>query len=357
MHILPAQAMRLSTEFFEQAGAPPESARAVSAHLVESSLMGLNSHGVIRIPEYLAKIDAYANGAEIPGGAINPAAQPSIETHDSGARVNGVGGFGQVAAYIAADTAADIAKVKGMSLVTTTNMGHIGRLGAYVTRVADAGLGAIGFCSAPRWGHWVSPFGGRDGRFATNPIAYAFPNAGGQPLVADFATSSITEGAVRYIRNTGGTLPADTLRDSAGEPTNDPNDLYTDPRGTIQPLGGATGGHKGTALSVLVEIMSTILAGDNPVDPKRIGNNMTLVVFATTSDFASTVESYVEYVRSSESVDQTRPVMMPGDRENAQLAAATVVEFDDATWRTLTERGNTVGIDMEQFVDADRGRG
>jgi len=349
-----AHAIQLGTDFFCQAGAPADNARAVAEHLVESSLMGLHSHGVIRIPEYLAKIDAFHSGTAIPGGPIDPRAQPIVERRGSGgARVNGQRGFGQVAANYAATTAVELAAANGVALVTATNMGHIGRLGAYATRVAKSGFGALAFCSAPKWGHWVSPFGGRDGRFATNPIAYAFPNAEGHPLVADFATSATTEGAVRYARNTGGLLPEGMLRNANGDSTTDPNDLYSDPRGTIQPLGGATAGHKGTALGVLVEVMSTIVAGEDPVDNERVGNNMTLVAFATANDFPELMKSYAEYVRSCRSVAPERPVMMPGDRELGNLARSSAVEFDEATWEALTERGKQAGIDITYYSVAD----
>ena len=354
MRVDRVQAVQLGTDLFCLAGAPADNAHSVAEHLVESSLMGLHSHGVIRMPEYQARIDAFQGGTTIPGGPIDPEARPTLERHGSGvARVDGHRGFGQVAAYFAADTAAQLAAENGVALVTAANMGHIGRLGAYAARVAELGFGTLAFCSGPKWGHWVSPFGGRDGRFATNPIAYAFPNAEGQPLVADFATSAITEGAVRYTLNTGALLPVDTLRNAEGVPTRDPHDLYTDPQGTIQPLGGATAGYKGTALGVLVELMSTIMAGESPVDEERGGNNMTLVAFAIDNDFPEEMKTYCEYVRSSRSVAPEHPVMMPGDRELANLARSSAVEFDGATWAALSERGERVGIKTSTYLPSN----
>src|SRR6185295_3601784 len=106
----------------------------------------------------------------------------------------------------------------------------------------------------------VAPFGGIEGRLATNPIAFAIPN-GSTPVVADFATSAMPEGRVRTARNTGRRLPDGVLQDASGRATDDPTVLYEEPEGTLLPLGGPLFGHKGYAMAILVEAMATLLAG------------------------------------------------------------------------------------------------
>jgi uncharacterized oxidoreductase len=246
---------------------------------------------------------------------------------------------------VAADLASELASAHGASVVLARHLGHIGRVGAYVAAVADRGLVALAFCSGPQSGHWVAPFGGREGRMATNPLAYAFPTSQG-PVVADFATSSATEGNLRYLRNQKKPAPDGFLRDAAGAPTTDPSVIYTQPRGTIQPLGGETQGHKGSALGILVDAMASLLAGDDVTDANRKGNNLALIAIAPRGQFVDAADNMAEYIRSTPPLDPVRPVMMPGDRENANLNAASSVLIDDVTWAELGERSQRHGLVM-----------
>jgi len=180
---------------------------------------------------------------------------------------------------------------------------------------------------------------------ATNPMAYAFPTSQG-PVVADFATSAATEGNLRYLRNQKKPAPDGFLRDASGAPTNDPSVIYTEPRGTIQPLGGETQGHKGSALGILVDVMASVLAGDDVTDASRRGNNLSLIAVAPQDRFEHLAGNMADYIRSTPPLDSARPVMMPGDRENANLSAASSVLVDDVTWSQLAERAERHGIAM-----------
>ena len=327
----------LVVDLFVAQGAPPAHAEIVADHLMESSRMGLHSHGLIRVPQYY---DAVASGE------IDPKAVPSREQLGIAiCRIDGHWGFGQVAAHVAADIACELAGATGVSIVLARHLAHIGRVGAYVAAIADRGLVALAFCSGPRFGHWVAPFGGREGRMATNPMAYAFPTSQG-PVVADFATSAATEGNLRYLRNQKKPAPDGFLRDASGAPTNDPSVIYAEPRGTIQPLGGETQGHKGSALGILVDVMASVLAGDDVTDASRRGNNLALIAVAPQDRFEHLADNMADYIRSTPPLDSARPVMMPGDRENANLSAASSVLVDDVTWSQLAERAERHGIAM-----------
>ncbi len=319
----------LVVDLFVAQGAPPAHAEIVADHLIESSRMGLHSHGLIRVPQYF---DAVASGE------IDPKAVPIREQLGAAmCRLDGQWGFGQVAAHVAADIACELALASGVSAVLARHLAHIGRVGAYVQAIADRGLVSLAFCSGPKFGHWVAPFGGREGRMATNPMAYAFPTSAG-PVVADFATSAATEGNLRYLRNQNKPAPAGYLRDASGAPTNDPSVIYVEPRGTIQPLGGETQGHKGSALGILVDVMASLLASDDVTDASRRGNNLCLIAIAPQDSFEHLADNLAEYIRSTPPLDPARPVMMPGDRENANLSAASSVVVDDVTWSQLAKR-------------------
>lgn len=262
----------------------------------------------MRLPQYVAEIER---------GEIDPRATPAVETLGRvRVLIDGNRSFGQVAAAAAIEVLAPIAREYGVALASVRRAGHAGRVGAYPTALARRGLVGVAFCSGPRSGHFVSPFGGREGRLATNPIAYGFPTLG-EPVVADFATGAAPEGRIRLLRDTNMRAALDELLDARGQPTDDPNVLYATPAGTIRPLGGTSQGHKGSALGILVELLGTLVAGDDPTDGSRVGNNVTLVAIAVDGDFVERSQRFVDYIRSATPIDAERPVLMPGDRELA----------------------------------------
>jgi LDH2 family malate/lactate/ureidoglycolate dehydrogenase len=335
------EAYSLIVGLFEAQGAPASHAGTVARHLVESSLMGLHSHGVIRVPQYLDAVETRE---------IDPRAEPTREALGPAlCRVDGRWGFGQVAGHFAVGAAVELAETHGASVVVARHLAHIGRVGAYTAAIADRGQVGLAFCSGPKSGHWVAPFGGREGRMATNPMSYAFPTSRGA-VVADFATSSATEGNMRYLRNMGRPAPEGLLRDWSGAPTTDPAVLYVKPTGTIQPLGGELQGHKGSALGILVDVMATLLAGDDVVDASRQGNNLALIAISARGPFQANADRLADYIRSTPSLDPGQPVMMPGDRELNARAAATSIVVDDVTWRQIVERAKKHGLKLPKPV-------
>ena len=132
---------------------------------------------------------------------------------------------------------------------------HIGRLGAYVEEMAREEQIGLLMANAHGRGAIIAPWGGAEGRLATNPIAVGIPTGDPQaPIVLDMTTSAVAEGKVRVRLNSGEPVPDGWMLDGNGQPTNDPADLYTEPRGTILPFGGSAG-HKGYGLGVIVDLL------------------------------------------------------------------------------------------------------
>ena len=309
-------------------GASADHADVVVEHLLEADAMGLRSHGVMRVPQYLA---------EIKTGEIDPQAAPRIAQSSPGrAAVDGGKGFGQVVGHAMADEAVRLAAEAGISFVTGRYMGHTGRIGAYAEAMARRGAVGIAVCSGPRNGHWVAPFGGLEGRLATNPIAFAFPTDKRPPVVADFSTSVAPEGVIRNLLHRGLAAPPGALRDAHGASTDDPAALYRTPRGAIQPLGGPIG-YRGTALAILVEILAAPLAHDDTDDLGRQGSNLAMIAIGADDHFAERAARMVDYIRSCPPIDPANPVMMPGEREHS---AATrlgdgPINVDRPTWLAM----------------------
>jgi LDH2 family malate/lactate/ureidoglycolate dehydrogenase len=327
---------RIGSELFVAAGASERDAETVMTHLLEAEEMGLRSHGVMRVAQYMAEIEA---------GELDPRAAVSVETTQPGrAAVDGGGTFGQVVGIRMAQVAVELARLTGIGLVTGRRMGHTGRIGAYPEWIAAQGLVGIAVCSGPPSGHWVAPFGGREGRIATNPIAFGYPVAGGPPVVADFSTAATAEGVIRSLSHRGLDAPDGWLRDAQGEPTTEPGALYTSPRGTIQPFGGAQG-FRGTALGLFVEVLATLLAGDEVDDRRRTGSNLAVMAIATGIGFADLAAGMNRHIRSATPIDPSRPVLLPGQREQINRAAAgQTIEIDTPTWTAIADAARRAGI-------------
>ena len=319
-------ARNLVCSMFEAYGVPSRSSTVVADHLVENSVLGVHSHGLIRLPQYVE---------EILRGEIDPVATPAPARRENAiVYVEGNRCFGQLAGSLAAAEAVLAARAHGISLVLVRHTGHAGRIGAYTQEIARQGLIALGFCSGPRSGHRVAPFGGKDPRLATNPISYAIPTSG-DPLVADFSTAVSPEGRIRLLRARGLAAQPGTLLDAQGTPTTDPGVLYTEPKGSILPFGGLELGYRGFALALLVESMATLLAGDDTVDESRYGNNLAFIAIVPPPGFTGRVQRTADYIRSAKPINPAQPVLLPGEPEQISRRRSRGVLIDRETWSSI----------------------
>jgi len=333
-----------ATELLTAGGVGPEEAAVVAESLVGANLRGYDSHGVMRIPFY---IDRAKKGEVVPGAEFEVLTEgPSRMT------VDGHWGFGQTQALRLTRRLIEKAKASGVAVGTMIRCSHVGRLGEYCEMAAEAGQ--VGMMTVNNHGavHRVAPPGGKASRLSTNPVAFAIPN-GDVPIVLDFCTSATAEGKVRVKRIAGELCPDGWLLDSEGRPTNDPNDLYGEPHGTIRPMGGDQP-HKGYGLSLVVEILSGALSGgvcarEVPINP--IGNCVFMMVldpaqFGGAEHFASEVGSLVDFVRSCPRVEGVDKIVLPGDPERQILAekSAAGIQFDPGNWAQLANLANQLGV-------------
>jgi uncharacterized oxidoreductase len=333
--------MALGKALLERAGAPARHADIVMDHLIESSRMALHSHGVMRIPQYLAEIEPKI---------IDPRAEPEIvKTAPSRLSVDGRRGFGQVVGMLMVEALIPLAKATGIAMANGRHLGHTGRIGAYPETLAKAGLVGLAVCNGAPSGHWVAAFGGSDGRISTNPIAVGWPVEGQAPVVADFSTATAPEGVIRVMRNRGEDAPEGYLRDATGRLTRNPNVLYAKPKGAIQPLGG-TLGYRATALALFVEVLTTMLNGDAVDDHARKGTDMTILAIAPQSGFADLARGLSDHMRASPPLDPSQPVLMPGDRENAAMKKARAIRVDRPTWAALELAAKKAGLKMPTVI-------
>jgi uncharacterized oxidoreductase len=263
--------------------------------------------------------------------------------------VDGDFGFGQVVARRATEVALDKAGRQGLAAVGTRRANHIGRLADYAELAAARGFVAMIWTNAPS-AVSVVPHGGISRRLSTNPLAVAVPGAnGGVAISVDLATSIVAEGKVRVKRNRKEPLPAGWAIDAEGRPVTDSSAFYGPPRAGLLPMGG----HKGTALSLVVEVMAGILSGTGAISPRPgpvLNGVFVLLVevarFLALADFTAQVADLVGFVKSASPAQGVAEVLVPGEPE-AQMEAARRaggIPVEAETWRQIEQIAAELGV-------------
>jgi uncharacterized oxidoreductase len=314
----------------------PEEALVVARSLVESNLRGHDSHGVIRIPQYL---DFLRKGAYRAGAPLEILDEtPALLAAD------GNWGFGQVQAQRLLAKLVEKARALGVAAGTIRHCGHIGRLGEYAERAAGDKLAFIGTVNSHGGGRRVAPPGGTEGRISTNPICIGAPTPAA-PLILDFSTCVAAEGKVRVLHQKGEQVPEGWLLDAKGQSTTNPDVLYQEPRGTILPLGGAQA-YKGFGLGLMLDALAGGLSGGACSQPgpfSGVGNAVMFILldvarFGGVEHFLKETGALAEFVRSC----PARPgesILLPGDPERQMLEQRrkSGIPVPDSLWETLKE--------------------
>src|SRR5262249_42428713 len=179
----------LAQDLFVAAGVPPEDAAVVATSLVEANLAGHDSHGVIRVVQY---VQALADGLLRAGVTLNIVSEtPAVLVAD------GQWGLGQVQAHRLLRALVPRARALGVAAGTLRQCGHVGRLGEYGEAAARQGLALFATVNNHGTGRLVAPPGGVEGRLGTNPLCLAAPGGGGPPGGLGIRTSLCAAGQVR----------------------------------------------------------------------------------------------------------------------------------------------------------------
>jgi uncharacterized oxidoreductase len=338
---------------FAAAGSDEGEATIIADHLLEANLRGHDSHGVGMIPSYLRNLG---------GGKVVPNEKGHVAS-ESGSLIvyEGARGYGQIVARAATEVGIAKARETGVAVVALRNAHHIGRVGTYGEMCAIAGLVSMHFVNITDQRPAVAPWRGGDGRFGTNPVCIAMPGPSpDRPIILDMATSRIAMGKVRVARNKGEAIGADTLLDSDGKPTNDPNVMYRRPRGALRTFGE----HKGYGLAFICEMLGGALTGSGTMRPERqnaesVTNGMLMVVIDPSrlvdqAWLANEVQAMTAYVTASKPINPNEPVLIPGDPERQRRAERQRdgVPVDEETWREIVEAARGVNVLVEAPMKA-----
>lgn len=327
-------------DLWDAAGSTPEEAQLVADHLIGANLAGYDSHGVAMVMPYVLSLKE---------GKLQLNQRITVVT-DSGTLlvVDGNRGIGQSIAHQTMELAIGRAHESGVAIVGLRNSHHIGRVGHWAEEAIEAGMASIHFTNVVSRA-LVSPYGGTQARFGTNPFTVGLPRKGAPPILLDFATSAIAVGKVRVAYNKKGKMPGGVLIDHEGKPTENPAVMYEEPRGALL----TAAGHKGYALAMVCDLLgSTLFGGATPLpsrlDVPGIYNNMLVIVFdpsrfGAAEHFERETREFVEYVQSARRDKPEEPIQVPGDPERrCREERARALPVDAGTLRTLDEAAREI---------------
>jgi len=237
---------QLLRAIFQHHGCSEKVAAALACNCASAQRDGAHSHGVFRMPGYVSTLAS---------GWVNGQAEPKVTDVAAGyVRVDAAGGFAQPALAAARPLLVSKARNAGIAVLAIHNSHHFAALWPDVEPFADEGLVALSVVNSMTC---VVPHGAQKPLFGTNPIAFAAPCAGHPPIVFDMATSAVAHGDVQIAARAGQALPEGMGVDADGQPTTDPQAILDG--GALLPFGG----HKGSALSMMVELLAAALTGGN----------------------------------------------------------------------------------------------
>ena len=339
---------RIGIQLFTGCGAPLEDVLILVDHLVDTSLMGLDSHGIMRYSQY---VDGVMDGTIKPGVPVHITKEsPSTATVDCGFN------FGQVGAKFMVRVVCEKAKQENIACVVSENCNHIGRLGAYTQEIAENNLVGFGVVNSSKHGHWVVPYGGRQGRLATNPLSFAVPSNGLHPIVLDMSTAMVSEGKIRAVMYQGKTMPQGFIQDAEGKPVTDPVAFYGPPKGTILPLGSPYHGYKGFGLGLLVEILGGVLAGNSTAEDLPYINGLCLVAinpeaFAGSDIFKGLIDEMTGYMKTTPPAMGFDEVVLPGelDFRTYEKRLKEGIPVDEDVWQLIKQASQKVGVTIPEL--------
>jgi delta1-piperideine-2-carboxylate reductase len=246
VHLYLDELAALLASVFERHGASPQVALCLARNCAAAERDGAASHGLFRVPGYVATLKS---------GWLDGRADPVVDTSRAGLiRVDAANGFAQPALAAATDAARAAARSGGVAVVAIRNSHHFGALWLDVEPFAREGFVAITYVNGYSR---VAAFGGRDPVYGTNPMAFASPREGADPLVFDQASSAISFGDMRIAARDGRTVPPMSGVDRAGAATTDPAAILDG--GALLPFGG----HKGSSIAMMIEILAGALTGSS----------------------------------------------------------------------------------------------
>jgi len=240
----PQELFRLAKQALVNAGAHATMAETAAQHLVRAEEQGLPTHGMSRVPFYCSMLkNGRAEGKARPSMVADKAAVCLIDNAD---------GLPYESAAWAIEEVIQRARRNGIGFAGIRNSAHVGVLGIHLQKVAQAGMVGVAFTNSPAA---IPAWGGKKALFGTDPVAFAFPRQGADPIVVDLALTTVTRGKIMVAMQKGEKIPEGWALDRHGKPTTDPKEAIE--QGSLFPIGGT----KGAMLALAFELVCAALTG------------------------------------------------------------------------------------------------
>jgi len=321
-------------------GVPEDEAQIVAAALADANLAGHDSHGVIRVSQY---IDWLEHGILVPKAEIT-----IMQDTDNLAMITGNYGFGQIIGRWAMEIGIKKAKKCGFAIVGLKHSGHLGRMGDYPAMAVKEELLSLHFINTHGGGKLVAPFGGSERRMSANPIAAGIPIKGNRPLSLTFQRPRSPAGKSMWLTIEGYRFQKAALL-IASESRQRTHPIFVEGEGALLNFGG----HKGFALGLLCDILAGALCGAPCSSPEsdRVANAMLSIIldpgiFRDKDGFYAEVTRYLAYVKSSALRPGFEEILYPGEPEmrTAAKRSASGIVIDDQTWSEMVAAGLRYGV-------------
>lgn len=318
-----------------------EHAKIITDTLLFAELRGIKSHGIVRLPTYVKRLESGVMQAE--------ATMAFLENEGATGVLSANNGFGQLAGYRAMTAAMEKAREYGTGVVVVRQSNHFG-VAAYYSMLAARKdmIGIVATNASPA----IAPFRAKAPLMGTNPLSIAVPAGSEAPIVLDMSTSEVARGKIRYAELTHKSIPLGWALDRDGRPTIDPGEAL---KGSLVGIGGP----KGSGLSLVIDILcgvlsNTALTGEvlNITDcsgPAGTGHffcAIDIAKFVKPQQFKENIDKIIKTIKALPSVDGG-PVYLPGEIEHrlAEKAADTGISLAEEVVAELNEVAERYGIE------------
>jgi LDH2 family malate/lactate/ureidoglycolate dehydrogenase len=293
--------------------ATDEEATVVAEILVQADMRGTETHGVHLLTLLPERVNA--------GMLQIPTKLKVLKEGETTALLDGANGLGQFAVHRAMEMNIQKAKKFGLGCTLVQNTNNIGSLIYYTLMAAQEGMAGIVMCNAAAA---ISPWGGTEAFFGTNPISFAAPGGAAGPVALDMSSSVVARGKIRLAERTKQPIPLGWAYDETGTETTDPAAAM---KGTLVPIGGP----KGYGLALMVDILAGLLSGSKYgqdiktfhklVGPTGVGV-FTLALdierFMPIKQFNELMQGYLVSIKGSKKAKGVSQIYIPGERKFAK---------------------------------------
>jgi len=343
--------IQFSRSLFEAAGLAADRANVMASVFLEADLLGLTTHGMNRVASNLSWLEC---------GQSRTSGEPEVLA-DRGNLFNWDANFlpGPWVVSRAIEQCIERVASRGIVCATIRRSQHIAALGAYCPRIAEAGYVALITCSSPNENS-VCAHGGINPVFSANPFAFVAPGDD-YPVLFDISLCITAGGYVSRAMREGKKLPGRYLKDNKGEISDDPAVFFTDPAGSIMPIGGVSHGYKGYAMTLMSEILTMALGGYGRADDSAAtdgeANSVFIQMFdpgafGSLSDFSKQINKIKSMCEDSENRPGDDPVRVPGQRawQRRLDQLANGVELYPTIIEDLKPWAEKLGVDMPEKI-------